>query len=394
MNELFYRKLALLALFLLMLSACTDKKSPSAPEAADSTAVSTATEQDGQAAEEDDSYDLEAIAKAIEGCEDLGSFSHGLAGVKKDGKVGYIDKKGRTVIPFEYDGPIQGFSEGIVTVYKGGDDIYMDTSGKELFRTQSFGRYFDGLSTVREDGLIGFKDTKGNVVIPCQFNYAGDFSDGMCWVTKNTGKIGFIDTTGKMVIPCQFEWPSERSPNDFHEGLCCVMVDGEHEWFGYIDKTGKRAFPGFYNSQSDFKEGLAYVSEVIRNGEDFEIKDGYIDKTGKYVIELEKDCWGTPFYDGVAIVRKVGNPVYAIDKTGKKVFDIDPQIKNFDNYGDGVWQVWDGNLMGYIDNTGKTILPCKYYAYKPFSEGLVALQDKQGGRWGFADKQGHTTFDF
>ena len=394
MNELFYKKLAVLALFLLMLSACTDKKNPSAPESADITAVSVATGQEGQAAEEDDSYDLEAIAKAIAGCEDLGSFSHGLAGVKKGGKVGYIDKKGRTVIPFEYDGPIQEYRGGIVTVYKGGDNIYMDTSGKELFRTKSFGRYYDGLSTVREDGLIGFKDTKGNVVIPCQFDFAGDFSDGMCWVTKNTGKIGFIDTTGKMVIPCQFEWPSERSPNDFHEGLCCVMVDGEHEWFGYIDKTGKRAIPGFFNSQSDFQEGLAYVSEVIRNGDEYETKDGYIDKTGKYVIELEKDCWGTSFYDGVAIVRKMGNPVYAIDKTGKKVFDIDPEIKQFDNYGDGVWQVWVGNLMGYIDNTGKTILPCKYYAYKPFSEGLVALQDKQGGRWGFADKQGHTTFDF
>lgn len=377
----------------LMLAACGDKKpqNTSGGESADSTKVGLATDE-GQAAEEDDGYDLKALAKAIEGCEDLGSFSDGLAGVKKNGKVGYIDKKGRTVIPFEYDGPIQIFSEGIVTVFKGDDNIYMDTSGKELFRTKSFGRYYDGLSAVRENGLIGFKDKTGKTVISCDYDYAGEFSDGMCWVTKKDGKIGFIDKTGKLVIPCQYDWPAERSPRDFHEGLCCVMVEDSHEWFGYIDKTGKRAFPGIYGSESDFHEGLAYAREVFRNGDSYEWKDGYIDKTGKMVIELEEDCWGESFCDGVAIVRKLGNPVYAIDKTGKKVFDIDPQYKQFDHYGDGAWVVWDGTHMGYMGLTGKMIVPCKYYAYNAFSEGLVALQDKYQGRWGFADKEGRTTF--
>lgn len=35
--------------------------------------------------------------------EDVGSFSEGLACVKKDGKIGYIDKSGEVVIPFEYE---------------------------------------------------------------------------------------------------------------------------------------------------------------------------------------------------------------------------------------------------------------------------------------------------
>ena len=44
--------------------------------------------------------------------------------------------------------------------------------------------------------------------------------------------------------------------------------------------------------------------------------------------------------------------------------------------------------------TGKIIVPCKYYAYNPFSEGLAALQDKQNGKWGFVDKEGKSTFDY
>ena len=67
---------------LLTLSACGDKKPQNTTEGADSTAVSVAAGQESQAAEEDDNYDLEAVAKAIEGCDDLGSFRYGLAGVK------------------------------------------------------------------------------------------------------------------------------------------------------------------------------------------------------------------------------------------------------------------------------------------------------------------------
>ena len=158
-----------------------------------------------------------------------------------------------------------------------------------------------------------------------------------------------------------------------------------------IDKTGKRAFPAFYNNEASFHDGLAYVWEVIP-GDEYQSRQGFIDKTGKMVLQLEDECWSPRFCDGVAIVMKNGIPLYGIDKTGKKVFDIDPQYKSVEHYGDGTWMVWNGEKMGYIDQTGKTIVPCQYYAYKPFSEGLVALREKQDGRWGFADKKGRTTF--
>ncbi|MBR3455958.1 MAG: WG repeat-containing protein [Bacteroidaceae bacterium] len=216
------KNLILFLSVLLVLASCGDKNAQTKDSAtSDTTAAKQTPSQESEAIAEEDDYDLEAIAKVIEGCEDLGSFSHGLAGVKKDDKVGYIDKKGRTVIPFEYDGPIQDFFDGIVTVFKGDDNIYMDPTGKELFRTQRFGRFNDGLSQERsENGLIGFKDKTGKVVIPAQFDYAGEFSDGMCWVTKpGSDDIGYIDTTGKLVVPCLYAWPPERSPTDFHEGL-------------------------------------------------------------------------------------------------------------------------------------------------------------------------------
>lgn len=359
------------------------------------------TEADGNSAqaaegkEDPQAYDLEAIAKAIEGCESLESFSFGLAAVEKNGKVGFIDKMGRTVIPFEYDTPTQEFTDGVVALSKGDDNVFLDNKGNELFRSSSFGRFHDGLATSRQGDLIGFVDKTGKMVIPAKYDYTGDFSDGLCWVTspQSGSLIGFIDTTGKLVVPFQYEWPSERQPADFHEGLCPVMVDPDHEYFGYIDTTGKRAFPGIYFGDVDFSEGLACVSEIIKTDGENIVKIGYIDTTGKMVINLPEDNGG-PFHGGVAPVRTPGGAIYFIDKTGKQVFELDKRYKTVEHYGEGTWIVWDGENMGYIDNTGKTIVPCRYYAYKPFSEGLAAVRESKDGRWGFVDKKGHTTFEF
>ena len=47
--------------------------------------------------------------------EDASAFYEGLAAVKQNGKWGYIDETGKTVIPFQYDLALQ-FSEGKAVV--------------------------------------------------------------------------------------------------------------------------------------------------------------------------------------------------------------------------------------------------------------------------------------
>ena len=57
------------------------------------------------------------------------SFSEGLAKVKKDGKLGYIDKSGKTVIPFIYD-DAYSFRVNLAYVKKDGKSGYIDRSGR------------------------------------------------------------------------------------------------------------------------------------------------------------------------------------------------------------------------------------------------------------------------
>jgi hypothetical protein len=91
---------------------------------------------------------------------------------------------------------------------------------------------------------------------------------------------------------------------------------------GYIDKTGKVVINPQFDNFGQFSEGLANV----RIGH----KEGYIDKTGKFVINPQFDDVG-PFSDGLAPIR-IGYKLGYIDKTGKIVWMEGEQKSDNDNF--------------------------------------------------------------
>ena len=79
------------------------------------------------------------------------------------------------------------------------------------------------------------------------------------------GKWGYIDKTGKEVVPCKYDFASS-----FSDGLAAVNIGAVYDWtmehssmyggkWGYIDKTGKEAVPLKYDTAYDFSDGLARV---------------------------------------------------------------------------------------------------------------------------------------
>lgn len=311
------RKSVLFILALLMLSACgNSQQNQTQTDSADSIVVDSSI-----VAVTEKPYDLEAIAKAIERCEYLQNFRNGVASFTKDGADYYIDLQGHIVEkPLEEE----------------------DTTR---------------LTCDYEEGKFGYKDHTGKVVIPHQFHFAHSFSDGMAIVVNEKGLVGYINTKGELAIPYQYGTMAESDGNDFHEGLCAVLVDDAHEWFSYVDKTGKQAFEGIFSYAGDFSEGLAAVRTT---GADYQ--SGYIDPSGKMVISLPEGWWGRTFRDGVAQTQKVDS-CFIIDKTGNRLFYVDSQ----DIY------------------TGNDII---------FSEGLAVVygKGKYENKRGFMDKTGSITF--
>lgn len=370
-----------------VLTACNGNKQ-SGNETADSTAV--ATEQAGA----EQAYDLEALAKVIDGAETVMGFSEGRAAVEnKDGKLGIIDTKGNVIIPFEYNYSVFRYRDGVICCVKNTEGLwcYFDHDGKLLFSTTDGGasQFSEGFACKysSKSGKYYYLDMEGKHAFDGkEWEWAEDFSDGMALVFDGSG-WGFIDTKGELVIPCKYDCPAERNPESFHEGLAPVLIDPAREHFGYIDKTGKQVFDRIVSTDNPFCDGLCAAYDRSQD------RWGYMDKTGKQVITLDADCFGDNFSEGLAMVRKLGNPIGYIDKTGKMVIKFEEnQYKEAVSFHDGRARVWDGHAYGFIDTTGKLVIPCEYTCYEGFCDGLVPV--KKGDKWGYLDKDGKSTFDY
>jgi len=206
--------------------------------------------------------------------EQVESFSEGLAAASRDGKWGYLDRTGKEMIPlsFEYARP---FSEGLASVVLKGDAGYIGRDGKPAIKPRfaRAERFSQGLAAVRGGGLWGYLDRGGKLAIDPKFESAFPFSEGLALVLSK-GKLGFIDKTGKWAIPAQFDVETRG----FSEGLAAVKKDGS---WGFIDRRGSSVIQRQYLFAGDFLGGLALVTLP---GERF----AYIDRNGKTVWKSEE----------------------------------------------------------------------------------------------------------
>jgi len=134
-------------------------------------------------------------------------FSEGLAAVNIGERWdemlwGYIDQSGYMVIPAVFR-DAQNFRGGIASVFclESNQRRYIDTSGN--FVSEEYARAAQRalepvpplLSRYFVDGMWGFVDQDGNVVVPIEFSEVRDFSEGLAWVRQGRfwGLIEIVD---------------------------------------------------------------------------------------------------------------------------------------------------------------------------------------------------------
>ena len=101
------------------------------------------------------------------------------------------------------------------------------------------------------------------------------------------------------------------------------------------------------------------------------------------------------FKEGMAPVY-IGNLLGFIDKTGKEIVPVMYEEDYIpDEFKDGVAIVTKNGLSGLVDKTGKLVVPCEYKKIGEFSEGIAEAY-KENGKVGFIDKQGKpiTAFEY
>ena len=76
---------------------------------------------------------------------------------------------------------------------------------------------------IRRDGLTGFADTSGTIVIEPRFDSAEDFREGRAEVDVG-GRKGLIDKSGRYVIPARYEYL------EYHDDCGISVVRSEGVW--------------------------------------------------------------------------------------------------------------------------------------------------------------------
>lgn len=284
-------------------------------------------------------------------------YSNALYPIRVNGKWGYMNSRKEIVIDCKFD-MAEDFNDGFAIVERRVTD-----KGDHSTRT-----------------LIGFIDEKGVMLTDFKYDRAFPFSDEMALVMKDE-KYGYIDKTGKEVISLQYEDGAM-----FSEGLAAVKVNGKN---GFINKKGEMAIkPAFERAcyVSEFSDGLAPVYTTVDDG-----PAGYINSTGEMVIPAKYAFVG-PFSEGVAMVRPLESIEYGyIDKKGEWV--IEPQFDMSLGFHEGVATVKERNAdgsvsFGIIDKTGKKIAEHMNYNFVGiFREGLAAFETKDF-TWGYIDRSG------
>ena len=145
------------------------------------------------------------------------------------------------------------------------------------------------LHSFKENDKVGFKNDKGEVIIPCQWLLATEFIADIAIVKNTEGKWGIINQKGETVIPFLYanpfipiehkvmlfyengkriyknlygkEIPPHlwKSVNTFHEGLVTVVDENDH--YGFADEEGNMVFPPKWDYACYFEKGYAYVKD-------------------------------------------------------------------------------------------------------------------------------------
>jgi len=175
---------------------------------------------------------------------------------------------------------------------------------------------------------------------------------------------------------------SAQSPANETDPLFPVLKGGK---WGYIDKTGKMVIQPVYYYAYPFVEGLAMIQPwaALSRGA---IRVQFIDKKGR-LISPQTYAYAHPFSDGLALVAVPDSKgFHYIDKAGK-VIDIPYRYGGAGQFSEGLANIEIRGKWGHIDKTGQIVIQPQFAEAYGFSEGLADV--KVGGKWGYIDRKGN-----
>lgn len=283
-----------------------------------------------------------------------------------NGKYGYVDTAGNTLIDFKYD--FANFFDRTGAVVKSGSSMQLiDRSGEVL--SDDYDNIFplsEGLYRVERSNKFGFIDSKGVEVITLEYSKACDFSEGLAYVYQGDLN-GFIDVAGGEVLPLRYDTNYPYYAQQYiSDGICRYEDDGK---IGFISIEGKVVVDAKYEDATVMNNDRALVMS--------DLKYAVINSKGDTVVPFTYD-YGLGYKAGVCPVR-VDEDWFLIDKDGVRLFPDNFDLITFCRYNNNFIINKEGK-WGVIDKHGEIVIEPEYQFIESLGESLYGL--KQDGKWG------------
>lgn len=259
-----------------------------------------------------------------------------------------------------------------------------ETFRKIHYTYESYRCFYEGLARVSIDGKYGYINKKGDLVIPLQYSFAGNFNEGLAlasvkrkiktgwWSSKTIQRYGFINKQQQWLIP-----PNYDDARSFAHGRALVGrrisqdaddVSDANMKYGYINNKGKEVIPLTYTKAFDFEE----TSPEKKHSNSKSISEAVVAKSQNHKL------------------------VYClIDKNGKPTTPVCSEDRYF-SFSAGLALVKTNGKYGFINRKGDFIIPPKYINANPFTakNQPASVRDPVSGKWGFIDQKGKVVLPF
>ncbi|MEO6282321.1 MAG: WG repeat-containing protein [Dyadobacter sp.] len=244
------------------------------------------------------------------------------------------------------------------------ETFLLDGNGRKLTPAyRDIGDFSEGLAEFvpfgsdSNQGLHGFMNRNGEVVIPAKYTGTDKFLNGKTWVIYPVGKqfgLSYIDITGKVI----YEIPIKYYKNDFLISKATVQ----------------------YVCNRDSKEDVIWFRK-----RDMFLLNWNFSKFDEGRINNSKNIYHFNFLGKYGIIDK--NMILRVPVA---LDDIDPTYKFS---GQGLERVRYGDKYGYVSPfTGDLIVPFEYSETRKPTNGLFWV--KKNGKWGCIDKTGKVKINF
>lgn len=274
-----------------------------------------------------------------------------------------------------------GDDNTVLAIPNNGKPYYLDMDGKVLLSAKQLDKIVKKAGGKVKDGYSIRNFNEGYAVIECTPVKAGE-DDIMSIFIDKKGKIAFTAPgSGRYVQNGVAIVNSSSTSNMFSraydtQGNLLASIKGNNGTFTsyshgiyvrnfdgiskYVDSNNKPLIKGYY-----LQYAAAFDDDLIAPAVDSDYKYGFLNSNGDVVLDFK--------YGGVG----------GCDSITNKYFN------------DGLLAVvdWDTGLWGYIDITGKVILPFQYENADSFTNGLALVRGQnpnglRSGNLGYIDTTG------